>query len=322
MDHWAEDLRTQILEGLADQIRRIALKRAWISYVSSKSATLSKLLHLKELGLEVRRIKEHSIEKMYELVKEASEAIEECNGHIYLAKTGEEARRIVADIVGKGKLVVKSKSLTCEEIELREYLEEVLKCKVLETDLGEFIVQLRKEKPTHIINPSIHVPKEEVAKTLSKLAGKELPDDTSVLVSFVREYLREYYVKADVGLSGANVVAAQTGTIFIVENEGNARFSTNAPPIHICVVGMEKVVPTFSDAFKIIELLPAYASGIPMASYVSLITGPSKTADIEKRLVYGVHGPKELHVIFLDNGRTEIAKHPVLREALYCLRCG
>ncbi|MEM0233550.1 MAG: lactate utilization protein B [Candidatus Nezhaarchaeales archaeon] len=322
MDHWAEDLRTQILEGLADQIRRIALKRAWISYVSSKSATLSKLLHLKELGLEVRRIKEHSIEKMYELVKEASEAIEECNGHIYLAKTGEEARRIVADIVSEGKLVVKSKSLTCEEIELREYLEEVLKCKVLETDLGEFIVQLRKEKPTHIINPSIHVPKEEVAKTLSKLAGKELPDDTSVLVSFVREYLREYYVKADVGLSGANVVAAQTGTIFIVENEGNARFSTNAPPIHICVVGMEKVVPTFSDAFKIIELLPAYASGIPMASYVSLITGPSKTADIEKRLVYGVHGPKELHVIFLDNGRTEIAKHPVLREALYCLRCG
>ncbi|MEM4653312.1 MAG: lactate utilization protein B [Candidatus Nezhaarchaeales archaeon] len=322
MSHWADDLRARTLEGLADQIRRMALRRAWESYVSGKNTTLSKLPHLRELGLEVRKIKERSIERMHELVKRASEAIEGCNGHTYLAKTAEEARRIVANIVGEGKLIVKSKSLTCEEIELREYLEDVLKCKVLETDLGEFIVQLRKEKPTHIINPSIHVPREEVAKTLSKLAGRELSDDVSVLVSFVRDYLREYYFKADVGLSGANVVAAQTGTIFIVENEGNARFSTNAPPIHVCVVGMEKVVPTFSDAFKIIELLPAYASGISMASYVSLITGPSKTADIEKRLVYGVHGPKELHVIFLDNGRTEIAKHPILKEALYCIKCG
>lgn len=322
MEYWVDDLRTRALEGLADRIRRMALRRACESYISNKRTTLSKLSHLKELGLEIRKIKEHSIGRMHELVKEASEAIEGCNGHTYIAKTGEEARRIVADIVGEGKLIVKSKSLTCEEIELREYLEEVLKCKVFETDLGEFIVQLRKEKPTHIINPSIHVPREEVAKTFSKLAGRELPDDVSILVSFVREYLREYYVKADVGLSGANVVAAQTGTIFIVENEGNARFSTNAPPVHVCVVGMEKIVPTLSDAFKIIELLPAYASGIPMAAYVSLITGPSKTADIEKRLVYGVHGPKELHVIFLDNGRTEMVKHPVFREALYCLKCG
>ncbi|MEM0217639.1 MAG: lactate utilization protein B [Candidatus Nezhaarchaeales archaeon] len=322
MECWVDDLRGKALEGLMDRIRRIALRRAWESYVSNKRVTLSKLPHLKELGLEVRRIKEHSVERMHELVKKASEAIEECNGHAYIAKTGEEARRIVADIVGEGKLIVKSKSLTCEEIELREYLEKVLKCNVLETDLGEFIVQLREEKPTHIINPSIHVPREEVAKTFSKLAGKELPDDVSALVTFVREYMREYYIKAHVGLSGANVVAAQTGTIFIVENEGNARFSTNAPPVHICVVGMEKVVPTLNDAFKVIEVLPAYASGIPMAAYVSLITGPSKTADIEKRLVYGVHGPKELHVIFLDNGRAEMAKHPVFREALYCLRCG
>jgi len=317
-----ELLRAQVLEGVADLARRVALRRAVESYVASKKKVLSKLKHLRDLGLEVRRIKEESIGRIRELVKEASEAIEENNGRTYFAKTAEEARRIVSEIVGEGKLIVKSKSLTCEEILLREHLEEELKCKVVETDLGEFIVQVRGEKPTHVINPSIHVPREEVARTFSKLAGRELPSDIPTLVAFAREYLRGYYMKADVGISGANAVAAQTGTIFIVENEGNARFSTNAPPVHVCVVGIEKVVPTLSDAFKVIEVLPAYATGITMAAYVSMITSPSRTADIEKKVVYGAHGPKELHVVFLDNGRSEMAGHPVFREALYCLKCG
>jgi len=322
MEDLFELLRAQVLEGVADLARRVALRRAVESYVSNKKKVLSKLKHLRALGLEVRRIKEESISRMHELVKEASEAIEENNGKAYVARTSEEARRIVAEIVGEGKLIVKSKSLTCEEILLREYLEEEFKCKVVETDLGEFIVQVRGEKPTHIINPSIHVPREEVARTFSKLAGRELPSDIPTLVAFAREYLRKYYMKADVGISGANVVAAQTGTIFIVENEGNARFSTNAPPVHVCVVGIEKVVPTLSDAFKVIEVLPAYATGVTMAAYVSMITSPSRTADIEKKVVYGAHGPRELHVVFLDNGRSEMARHPVFREALYCLKCG
>jgi L-lactate dehydrogenase complex protein LldG len=322
VESWPEVLRAQVLEGVADLTRRVALRRAVESYVSNKKKVLSKLAHLKDLALEVRRIKEESISRMHELAKEASDAIEENNGKAYLAKTADEARRIVAEIVGEEKLIVKSKSLTCEEILLREYLEEEFKCKVLETDLGEFIVQIRGEKPTHVINPSIHVPREEVAKTFSKLAGRELPSDIPALVAFAREYLRGYYMKADIGISGANVVAAQTGTIFIVENEGNARFSTNAPPVHVCVVGIEKVVPTLSDAFKVIEVLPAYATGVTMAAYVSMITSPSRTADIEKKVVYGAHGPKELHVVFLDNGRSEMAKHPVFREALYCLKCG
>ena len=322
MRGWVEELYDATLKAIADEVRRTALRRAVESYVANKRRALSKLPHLKSLALEVRSIKEHSIERMEELVKEASDAIRDCNGYAYIAKSAEEARKIIAKIIGEDKLIVKSKSLTCEEIELREYLEEKAYCKVIETDLGEFIIQIRREKPTHIINPSIHVPREEVAKTFSKLVGKEIPSDVSTLVSFARNYLREYFIKADAGISGANVVAAQTGTIFILENEGNARFSTNAPPIHVCVVGYEKVVPTLSDAFKIIEVLPAYATGVLMPSYVSMITGPSKTADIEKRLVYGAHGPKELHVVFLDNGRSEMAKHPIFKEALYCIRCG
>ncbi|MCS7139765.1 MAG: lactate utilization protein [Candidatus Nezhaarchaeota archaeon] len=319
---WIEELNAVVLRAIIDESRRIALRRAVESYTSNKRKALSKLQHLKNLGLEIRRIKEYSTEVMTELVKEASDAIRDCNGHVYVAGDAEEARKIVADIVGEGRLIVKSKSITCEEIDLREYLEKERRCKVIETDLGEFIVQLRGEKPTHIINPSIHVPREEVAKTFSKLVGREISSDIPELVSFARSYLRDYFIKADVGISGANVVAAQTGTLFILENEGNARFSTNTPPVHVCVVGFEKIVPTLSDAFKIVEVLPAYASGILMSAYVSMITGPSKTSDIEKRLVYGAHGPKELHVIFLDNGRTRMAKNPLFREALYCIRCG
>jgi L-lactate dehydrogenase complex protein LldG len=110
--------------------------------------------------------------------------------------------------------------------------------------------------------------------------------------------------------------------MFIIENEGNARFVSNAPPMHICITGVEKVVPTLSDAFKVVQVLPPYATGVLMSAYVSMITSPSRTADIEKTLVYGAHGPKELHVVFLDNGRIEMLKDPIFREALYCLRCG
>ncbi len=322
MNEWFESLRALTISAISDVSRRTALARAVESYVANKRKALSRMPHLKNLALEVRRIREKSIEVMEELVKEACDAIRDCNGQAYIARSPEEAKRIALEIIGEGKLIVKSKSLTCEEIGLREFLENEAKCKVVETDLGEFIIQVRGEKPTHIINPSIHVPREEVARTFSRLAGKEIPCELSTLVSFARHYLREYFFRADVGISGANVVAAQTGTIFILENEGNARFSTNAPPIHVCIVGFEKVVPTLDDAFKVIEVLPAYATGVLMPSYVSMITGPSKTADIEKRLIYGVHGPKELHVIFIDNGRSQMAKHPIFKEALYCIRCG
>ena len=122
-------------------------------------------------------------------------------------------------------------------------------------------------------------------------------------------------------MSGSNVVAADTGTIFLIENEGNIRLATGAPPVHIALIGMEKLVPTLTDAYKVAEVTWRYAN-YTVPSYVSMVSGPSKTGDIEKVTTYGAHGPKEFHVIFMDDGRTELAKHPILRQALYCLRCG
>jgi len=300
---------------------RLALSRAITSYRANTNSALKKFPHTVKMAEEVREIKVRAISDMQALAQQASEAIESHNGKAYIAKTADDARKIIENLVGKGKLIVKGKSLTGEEIEIREYLEEHGN-EVYETDLGEFILQKLGSRPMHLVSPSIHVPREDVAKLFSKIIGEELPaDDIERLVATARTLLREKYFQADVGMSGANVVAADTGTLFIIENEGNIRLATGAPPVHIALIGMEKLVPTFGDACKVAEVTWRYAN-YDVPSYVNLISGPSKTGDIEKVTTYGAHGPKEFHVIFMDDGRTELAKHPILRQALYCLRCG
>jgi len=316
----SKEYKSKLSEAVRNERIKLALERAIASYRENVEKALAKHPHTKKLAEEVRKIKEHSIGRMEELVKQAMDAIEDNRGQVYLARTGEEALKIFAELVGTGKTVVKSKSLTCEEIGVREFLE-ARGNRVYETDLGELIVQLLNIKPTHIMNPAVHIPKEDVAELLRQVTGEEVKPEIEHEVSVVRRWLRNKFVEADVGISGANVVAANTGSLIIIENEGNARLSTGFPPIHIALVGMEKVVPTFQDAMKVAEVTWRYATG-PTPAYISIVSSPSKTADIEKTVTYGVHGPKEFHVIFLDNGRSEAAKHPVFKEALYCLRCG
>ena len=300
---------------------RLALSRAIGSYRSNRNTALTKFPHTIKMAEEVREMRSHAIGNMQAMAEEAVAAIESNKGHGYIAKTAEEALKIIGDLVGTGKLIVKGKSMTGEEVGLREHLEEAGN-EVYETDLGEFIIQQLNSKPMHILSPAIHVPKEDVAELFSKIVNEKLPaEDIERLVGVAREVLRDKYFKADVGMSGANVVSADTGTLFMIENEGNIRLSTGAPPVHIALVGMEKLVPTLQDAYKVAEVTWRYAN-YTVPSYVSLVSGPSKTGDIEKVITYGAHGPKEFHVIFLDDGRTELAKDPILRQALFCLRCG
>jgi L-lactate dehydrogenase complex protein LldG len=277
--------------------------------------------HSVKMAEEVRQIKADAISNMEMLARQACESIEYNKGKAYIAKTASDAIAIVDKLVGTGKLIVKGKSMTCDEIELREYLERKGN-EVYETDLGEFIIQKLNSRPMHILSPAVHVPKEDVAELFSKITGEKLPpEDISRLVATAKKLLREKFFEAQIGITGANVVAADTGTLFLIENEGNIRLATGAPPVHIAVVGMEKLVPSLGDAYKVAEVTWRYAN-YTVPSYVSLISGPSKTGDIEKVTTYGAHGPSELHVIFLDDGRTELANDPVLRQALYCLRCG
>ncbi|UCC66283.1 MAG: lactate utilization protein [Deltaproteobacteria bacterium] len=312
--------KKRLREAARDPKISLALERAIRSFRKNIDEALRKFPHTLELAEVVRRIKEESISRMEELVQQTCQTIRENKGEAFVARTPQEALGIIDNIVGSGKLIVKGKSLTGEEIELREHLQERGN-EVYETDLGEYIIQLLGSKPMHLLAPAIHVPKEEVARLLSQVSGQEVPPDIKTEVATVREILRDKFFRAEVGMSGANVVAADTGALFQIENEGNVRLSSSAPPVYIALVGMEKVVATIEEAFKVAEVTWRFA-GYAVPAYVNLVSGPSKTGDIEKTTTYGAHGPKEMYVIFLDAGRSQLAKDPDLREALYCLRCG
>jgi L-lactate dehydrogenase complex protein LldG len=317
-----KNYKKEIMDAAHDDRLRLALTRAIKSFRSNVKNALEKFPHTVGLADEVLEIKKKAIPEMETLARKAISAIEENKGKGYIARTSEEALEIIGGIVGTGKLIVKGKSMTSEEIGLREHLEEKGN-EVFETDLGEFIIQKLGSKPMHILSPSIHVPREDVARLFSKVIGQGITESSDIaeLVAGAREYLRDKFFKADIGISGANVVAAETGTLFIIENEGNIRLATSVPPVHIALVGMEKLVPAIADAHKVTEVTWRYAN-YTVPSYVSMISGPSKTGDIEKVTTYGAHGPKDYHVIFLDGGRTRLARNPKLRQALYCLRCG
>ncbi|MFZ3101684.1 MAG: lactate utilization protein B [Desulfitobacteriaceae bacterium] len=297
-----------------------AITRAVKSYRETTAETMERFPHTPDMAVEVREIKTKAMANNSELLKQAMASVERNKGKAFYAKDKQEALEITAKLIGTGKTIVKGKSMLGEELALREYLEEKGN-EVWETDLGEFILQLNHEKPMHILSPSIHVPREQVAELFTKFFKKEVPPDIAQEVAVVREFLREKYFTADVGISGANVVAADTGAMVIIENEGNVRLSTGAPPVHILLVGIEKIVPTFQEAMKVTEVTWRYAQyGVP--GYVNIISGPSKTGDIEKVTTYGAHGPKEFYVIFVDNGRSDMAKEEEFSEALNCLRCG
>ncbi len=323
MSSWFESYKEEITRELENEVLRVALERFSKTYWNARNSALRRLPYYNYYRKRAREIKAWSIEHLGELLKMVKENVESLGGSFYLARNADAAVEYISKVCDgrNARLVVKSKSMVTEEISLNEAL--IKKgIEVVETDLGEWIIQLRNEKPSHIIYPAIHLTTEEIAHTFSKALGSNVPADALKLVRIARERLRQKFVDADVGISGANVIAADTGTVFVIENEGNARFSTNAPSVHICVSGIEKVVPTVEDALLISRVITPNATGQLMPVYISLITGPSRTADIELKLTLGVHGPKEYHMVLVDNGRSKMMKDSDFKEASYCIRCG
>ncbi|MCE4614395.1 MAG: lactate utilization protein [Desulfurococcales archaeon] len=283
---------------------------------------LSSNPHIVEMAKEVKKAKERVIANLDYYIEQAVESLKAVQAKPYLAKTPEEAKEYILGMVGSSKTIVLSKSMVAEEIGLRGYLEENGN-EVWETDLGQLLVQLEHGKPMHTTAPAIHLTRERVAILLREKLGAELSesDPPEKMVRFVRRFLREKFTKANVGISGANAIAADTGAIFLVENEGNIKLVTGLPEKHIVVAGIEKILPTALDAFKTVLVQAAYA-GLYPPTYLNIIAGPSSTADIEHTRVYGAHGPLELHVVLIDNGRKKAAEHPFLKEQLRCIRCG
>ncbi|HUG14544.1 MAG TPA: LUD domain-containing protein [Thermomicrobiales bacterium] len=271
----------------------------------------------------VRDLKADAIERLPELVERFTAEAQAVGAVVHLAATADDARSIIVGIARshEARTVVKSKSMVSEEILLNPALE-AHGMTVVETDLGEWIMQLAGEHPSHLIAPAVHKTREQVAKLFSDEIGYELPADPVELVKVARARLRQSFIDADIGISGANVAIAETGTLVIVSNEGNGRLVTTLPPVHIALLGVEKIVPTIDDATAILKVLPRSGTGQKITSYVSFITGPSRSADIELTLTIGVHGPKEMHIVLLDNGRWTARDDEDLREALHCIRCG
>lgn len=233
---------------------------------------------------------------------------------VHWARTGDEAAGIVTKIAQdhNANLVVKSKSMATEEIHLNQVLEDAGIVPV-ETDLGEWIVQLAHEPPSHIIAPAIHKTKEQVAEIFTQLEGKAVPADIPTLTLEARRILREKFLTAGMGISGGNIAVAETGSVVIVTNEGNGRMVTSLPPVHVVVIGIEKIAPTWDEAAVWLSLLARSATGQPLSIYTNVITGPAREDDLD--------GPREVHIVLLDNNRSSLLGTKYA-EILECIRCG
>ncbi|HEV8436734.1 MAG TPA: LutB/LldF family L-lactate oxidation iron-sulfur protein [Methylomirabilota bacterium] len=300
--------------ALRDTFLQEALGIATTKFIGLRRDSFAGFPEGEALRDRARSIKEATLQKLDVYLGQLSDSVERLGGHVHWAATGEEARDIILGLCrDKGvKIAVKSKSMATEEIELNEALERAGVTPV-ETDLGEYIIQLAHEKPSHIIAPAIHKTKGQVAELISAVAGEQLAADPEVLTAAARIQLRQKFLEADMGISGANFAVAETGTLVLVTNEGNGRMVTSLPRIHVAVMGVEKVIPSMSDLMVFLAILARSATGQKLSSYTTLVRGPRQPGELD--------GPEELHLILMDNGRSrQIAG--TLREALYCLRCG
>ncbi|HSB10736.1 MAG TPA: LutB/LldF family L-lactate oxidation iron-sulfur protein [Blastocatellia bacterium] len=262
-----------------------------------------------------RQIKENVINNLDDYLVQLEENVVRLGGTVHWARDGDEALAIVLELARKNKVtrVVKSKSMVTEEIELNDALEQA-GIEAVETDLGEYIVQLAREKPSHILAPAVHKSKEDISELFAERLGAANLKEAKEMTAVARKRLREKFCTAEMGITGANFAIAETGTIVVVENEGNIRLSTSLPRIHVALMGIEKVIPSLKDLAVFLRILARSASGQTMSSYVSLISGPRRAGEVD--------GAEEFHLIILDNGRTRLLADEEMRESLYCLRCG
>jgi L-lactate dehydrogenase complex protein LldF len=247
-------------------------------------------------------------------LEEFTRALEARGGHVAVCATAEEACAYVVDVCRRreAKLVAKSKSMATEEIRLNDALD-AAGIRTVETDLGEYILQLAGEHPVHIVAPAIEKTKEDVAALFSRVEGVEVPAELEALTQSARRQLRQVFLDADVGITGANFVVAETGTVVTVTNEGNGRLVASLPKVHIAITGIERLVPKLADLAPLLSLLGRSGTGQRLTSYTHLVTGPRRDGEQD--------GPEELHVVFLENGRRNLMGTKY-EEMLACIRCG
>lgn len=303
-----------IESSLSDQARGDALLRAVKRGRDSRRSRYSQLPDPTSFIKEVSNLKTAAVRNMDELVSRFAEKCRENGADVFMAETGSQVIDYVEQLAARtgSKLIAKSKSLTTEEIEFNRHLES-RGIEVVETDLGERIIQLAGHKPYHLVFPAIHMSQSSIAELFTGKFGYAVQDNLEDIMETIRKELRPVFFTADIGVNGANIGVAETGTVVIETNEGNDRLANELPRIQVVVIGMEKIVASWDDAVKLITAHPMSATGTRLTNYVSMISG---------RLDLEGGGAREMHVVILDNGRSRMKSDPDFAEALNCIRCG
>jgi len=302
-------------KALNDQNLQKALKNFSTLIQEKRNLAFSLLDDSEGLRDQAHNIKKETLERIDEYLEHLEKNVIRLGGKVHWARDAKKAREIVKTIASdKGvKTVVKGKSMVTEEIALNQGLI-ARGIEVSETDLGEFIIQLAEEPPSHLVGPAIHKTKEQIAELFSEKLGVRLMEDPQEMTMIARNALRDKFIQSDMGITGVNFAVAETGSIVLLENEGNIRLSTTLPKIHVAIMGIEKVIPNLEDLNIFLKLLARSTTGQKLSSYTSIITGPKRGGESD--------GAEEFHLIILDNGRSKILADEELRETLYCIRCG
>ncbi len=314
MDLTANHFNEAAVIALDDIHLQIALDRGTGTADGRRRGVMGELPHAPALRQQGRAARLRALHDLPELLEQMERNVIAAGGHVLWATDAAEANRHIVEICQKHNLKrgVKSKSMATEEINLHEALHKA-GIEMIETDLGEYIVQIDESAPSHIVMPVMHMTKEQIRTLFMEKLAMPYIEEASGMTAFIREHLRQEYLNADFGMSGGNFMIAETGTVVIVTNEGNGRLSTSIPPVHIAVVGIEKIIPTWEDFATLIQLLPRSGTGQRMTVYVNGFTGPARLGEPD--------GPESFYLVLLDNGRSNIYATEYA-ESLACIRCG
>jgi len=310
-------METTIKQTVADPKLQLAIYTATGRLMAKRSESIASevLPDYQDLRTQANLLKKQAIENLDWYLEQFESNLALHGGKAVYCKNAEEVADFVLGLARErgARLIVKSKSMTTEEIDLNERLEHH-GLEAVETDLGEYILQLAHERPYHIVAPALHKTRYDVAEIFSKRLGVENEVVIENQTMIARRVLREKFLSADIGITGANFLVADSGAVVLVENEGNARLTSSAPRIHIAVAGIEQLIPRAQDLAVFLQLLGRSATGQPITVYTSFLSGPRRADEID--------GPEEFYVVLLDNGRTRLLADPEKRQSLYCIRCG
>jgi len=315
MELVASKTKAYIKEALQDENLRHAVDKATQTALKKRADKVEQIPYWEELRHKAHAVKKEVIEHLDTYLIQFEEQCQKNGIIVHWAADTNEAQQIIFGLAKKNnvKTVVKSKSLTTEEIHLNKFLEQK-NIEVLETDLGEYIVQLLDQIPSHLTAPALHLTRQDVGRIFEEKLGVEYTEEPTELLTIAREKLREIFLAADMGISGVNFGIAESGSLVVVENEANARLTIGLPKIHVAVMGIEKLIPSFRELPHFLKLLPVSATGQKQTVYVNIVSSALRSMTGE--------GPQEVHVVLLDNGRSKILADPQLRETLFCIRCG